>query len=195
MNTHRLAIISVLVVFAALLWAAAPALAQLPSDPAERAKVIAQILQTNAQQLTIFDRAGNLVKTVGPRALYTQPALSPDGKRLAVVKADLDKESNDIWVFDVETGKDTQITSSQSRESATSPAWSPDGTQIAYVALRGGYFSLYRRAANGEGSEELLYRNPGGPMNLTDWSMDGRYLNYFSTDLSGGGLFVLPLEV
>ena len=51
MKSHRFAII-VLVAFAALLWAAAPGLAQLPSDPAERAKVIAQILQTNAQQLT-----------------------------------------------------------------------------------------------------------------------------------------------
>src|SRR5204862_4194906 len=134
--THRLAIVTVFIVFAALLLAAPPGLAQLPSDPAERAKVIAQILQTNAQQLTIFDRSGNLVKTIGTRALYNQPALSPNGKRLAVVKADLDKESNDIWVFDVETGQGKQITFSESREMATSPTWSPDGTQLAYVALR-----------------------------------------------------------
>src|SRR5262245_52225545 len=121
MKTHRLAIITTSVVFAALLWAAA-GIAQLPSDPAERAKVIAQILQTNAQQLTIFDRSGMVVKTVGGRALYTQPSLSPDGgKHLAVVKADLDKESNDIWVFDVQTGEGKQMTVSQSRESATSP--------------------------------------------------------------------------
>src|SRR5437773_9706985 len=105
MKTHRIAIITVFVMFASLLFAAVPGLAQLPRDPAERAKVIAQILQTNAQQLTIFDRSGNLVKTIGARALYTQPALSPDGKRLAVVKADLDKEANDIWVFDVESGQ------------------------------------------------------------------------------------------
>src|SRR5262249_18753383 len=146
-----------LVVFAALLWAAAPGLAQLPSDPAERAKVIAQILQTNAQQLTIFDRSGKVVKTVGSRALYSQPSVSPDGRRLAVVKADLDKESNDVWVFDVETGEEKQITFSQSRESAAAPAWSPDGTYLAYVALRAGYFSLYRRPSNANGSEELLY--------------------------------------
>ena len=31
-------------------------------------------------------------------------------------------------------------------------------------------------------------------MTLTDWSMDGRYLSYFSTDLSGGTLFAVPLE-
>ena len=194
MKTHRIAIITVFVMFASLLFAAVPAEAQLPTDPAERAKVIAQILQTNAQQLTIFDRSGMVVKAVGGRALYTQPALSPDGKRLAVAKADLDKENNDTWVFDVETGEGKQMTISQSRESAMAPAWSPDGSQLAYVALRGGYFSLYRRAPNGEGSEELLYRSPGAPMSGLDWSIDGRYLSYFSTDLSGGALYALPVD-
>ena len=28
---------------------------------------------------------------------------------------------------------------------------------------------------------------------LTDWSTDGRYLTYYSTDLGGGALFALPL--
>src|SRR5262249_28499072 len=120
--------------------------------------------------------------------------VSPDGRRLAVVKADLDKESNDVWVFDVETGEEKQITFSQSRESAAAPAWSPDGTYLAYVALRAGYFSLYRRPSNANGSEELLYRNSGAPMSGLDWSVDGHYLNYFSTDLSGGGLYALPLD-
>ncbi len=45
-----------------------------------------------------------------------------------------------------------------------------------------------------DGAEELLYQSPGAPMTLTDWSMDGRFLTYFSTDLSGGALFALPLE-
>src|SRR5688572_16353908 len=87
-----------------------------------------------------------------------------------------------------------QITSSQPREGANSPAWSPDGNQVAYVALREGYFGLYRKASNGQGTEELLYKN-SAPMTLTDWSQDGRHLTYFSTDLSGGGLYALPLDV
>ena len=119
-------------------WLRLPAAAQLPKDPAERAKVIAQIFAANARQLTLFDREGKEVSVVGPRDLYNQPVLSPDGKRVAVIKADLDKETNDLWVFDVATGKGTQITSSQAREAATSPAWSPDGSQVAYVALRDG---------------------------------------------------------
>jgi Tol biopolymer transport system component len=148
----------------------------------------------NASQLTIFDREGKALNPVGPRDLYNQPVLSPDGKRVAVIKADLsiDKENNDLWVFDVATGKGTQITVSKSREQATAPAWSPDGSQVAYAALRDGYFGLYRKPADGDGPEELLYKG-SAPMTITDWSMDGWYLNYFSTDLSGGALFVLPL--
>src|SRR5262249_2677694 len=114
-------------------------------------------------------------------------------KRLAVSRTDVDKEAVDLWVFDVATGKGTQITSSKRREQASAPAWSPDGKYLVYVALREGTFGIYRKASSGEGSEELLYRS-GGVMTVTDWSMDGRYLTYFSTDLSGGGLYALPLE-
>src|SRR5262245_4690808 len=43
---------------AALIVAALPGHAQLPKDPQERAKVIAQIMQANARQITLFDREG-----------------------------------------------------------------------------------------------------------------------------------------
>jgi Tol biopolymer transport system component len=168
--------------------------AQLPRDPVERARVIAQIMEMQSRQLTVFDRQGNAVGVVGPRDLYNQPVFSPDAKRMAVIKPDLDKETNDLWVVDVASAKAIQITSSQPREGANSPAWSPDGTQVAYVALREGYFGLYRKASSGQGTEELLYKS-SAPMTLTDWSQDGRHLTYFSTDLTGGGLYALPLNV
>ncbi len=178
---------------ACLLLAPAVAQAQLPRDPAERARVIAEIFKANSRQITVFDREGKVVSSVGSRDLYNQPILSPDATRVAVVKPDLEKETNDVWILDVATGKGQQLTSSQSRESANSPVWSPDGSQIAFVALRGGYYGVYRKASNGEGAEELLYRN-SAPLTLTDWSMDGRFLSYFSTDLAGGALYALQLD-
>ena len=146
-NSYRTAIITTAAgALAALLLAPAPAEAQLPTDPAERAKVIAQIMAANARQLTLFDREGKEVSVVGPKDLYNQPVLSPDAKRVAVVKTDLEKEANDLWVLDVATGKGVQITTSQRREAATSPAWSPDGSQVAYVALRAGRLRLVSKA-------------------------------------------------
>jgi Tol biopolymer transport system component len=194
-NSYRL-LITVALVVAALLVRALPGQAQgLPKDPAEREKVIAQIMQGNARQITLFDRTGKEVGTVGPKDLYNQPVLSPDNKRVAVIKTDLsiEKENNDLWIFDIATGKGTQITMSREREGASSPAWSPDGSQIAFAALRNGYFGVYRTPSNGTGTEELLYK-ASAPVTITDWSIDGRFIGYFSTDLGGGALFALPLE-
>src|SRR5262249_14749531 len=103
------------------------ALAQLPKDPEERAKIIAQIMQANARQLTMFDREGKEITSVGAKDMFAQPVFSPDAKRVAVIKTDLDKENNDLWVVEVATGKATRISVSGEREGASSPAWSPDG--------------------------------------------------------------------
>src|SRR5262245_42267245 len=104
------------VVLAALLLVPVSGSAQLPTDPAERAKVISQIFEANAQQLTLFDREGKQISVVGSRDLYNQPVFSPDAKRVAVIKPNIDKETNDLWVMDVATGKGVQITASKTRE-------------------------------------------------------------------------------
>ena len=190
----RTTVVTTAVVLCAAMLTAVPGEAQLPRDPVERARVIAQIMEMNARQLTVFDRQGQVVGVVGARDLYNQPVFSPDARRMAVVKPDLEKETNDLWIVDIESARSRQITVSKTREGANSPAWSPDGNVVAYVALRDGYFGLYRKAASGEGNEELLFKN-SAPMTLTDWSQDGRHLTYFSTDLSGGGLYALPLDM
>src|SRR5689334_15684120 len=132
---------------------------ELPTDPVERAKAIAQIMAANARQMTIFDRAGNVLNRVGSPDLYGRPALSPNGKRVAVMRADLDKETNDVWILDVATGQGPKVTASERREGTQDPTWSPDGRYIAYVALRAGGYGLYRKAPTPEAPEELLYTN------------------------------------
>jgi Tol biopolymer transport system component len=186
-TSYRIAVTVAVVMFSAVY-----ALAQLPKDPEERAKVIAQIMQANARQLTLFDREGKELNAVGPKDLYSQPVFSPDARRMAVARQDLEGQSNDLWIVDLANGKSTKLTVSGEREAATSPAWSPDGRYVAFVGLRQGAYGLYRKLSSGEGPEELLYKN-NAPLTLTDWSMDGKYLTYFSSDLSGGGLYALPM--
>src|SRR5262245_9340505 len=67
------------------------------------------------------------------------PAISPDG-RLAVVPVthydvDKNKGETDLWLVPTKPGKARQLTSDAASD--TSPVWSPDGEQIAFVSRRG----------------------------------------------------------
>jgi Tol biopolymer transport system component len=187
---------------AAVLLVPALALAQTPPAEADRAKVeaeareraIARAIENNSSQLTLFDRQGKVVSTVATRDLYNQPILSPDRSKIAVIVADFRKQVNELWVVDIASGRRTQITNSQPREPVTAPAWSPDGKYVAYVGLRGSRYGLYRKPADGTGSEEKVYEHEGAPMVLTDWSLDGKFMSFYVSQLSGSSLFLLPLE-
>ena len=160
---------------------------------ANKAKQNAKNFENNASILTFYDRSGKKVGTAGERALYDFYYLSPDRTRVAVVIDDQDAQNADLWILDIASGKKTRLTTSVKDEFVQTPVWSPDGKQVAYTQIRGGREGVYRRAANGEGPEELLYQNPGAFANLSDWSMDGRFLSLAKSDLSGGVLYILPI--
>ena len=161
-----------------LLLAPLPGLGQPPPDipydqfvetaQAAREEWIAQWFEKNARILTVFDREGKVTHTLGERAMYFAPVFSPNATRVAVIKRDMEAQSADLWVFEVATGNGTRITSSQPTEGVHSPVWSPDGSELAYVALRDSYFGIYRQAAIGEREEERLYQHSGGWIDLTD---------------------------
>jgi len=185
---------------AALLFAPLTGRGQTPTDEKAKAKAAAKAKQNaknfenNAAVITFYDRQGKTVGTAGERALYEATVFSPDRTRIAVIKDDLAAENADLWVMDIATGKSTRITTSAKNEFVQSALWSPDGSQLAYVTIRSGSEGVYRKASNGEGPEELLYKNASAFMDLSDWSLDGRFLTFSKSDLSGGVLFVLPLS-
>lgn len=185
-------LVAVSALSAALLLAQAPETNEAKTKAEAKAKAAAKAFEASARVLTIFEREGKTVRTIGERAIYSQPVFSPDGTRILVIKADLDKGNSDVWVMDVASGASTRITSSQEGEGVRAPVWSPSGSHVAYVAMRSGNQFLYRKAATGEGPEDLIYAGAG--IGLTDWSLDGRYLTYYSLQLNGNTLFALPLE-
>ncbi|GEP33854.1 serine hydrolase [Nocardioides szechwanensis] len=109
-------------------------------------------------------------------AVPSQPALSPDGSRLAYVLRTLDGEADrnvdQLWV--VPTGDRATDGSPRRLTSGTgdtSPRWSPDGSRLAFV-----------RAGDGPGQVWLLAADGGEPEQVTDlplgadapvWSPDG----------------------
>ncbi|MGH3118870.1 MAG: hypothetical protein ACRDQ2_17505, partial [Gaiellales bacterium] len=73
---------------------------------------------------------------------YLEPAWSPDGTRLAVVRFERTADELDeaIYVIDVETGEQERLlTTGEPRPiSVLDIEWSPDGTQIGFIYARHG---------------------------------------------------------
>ncbi len=141
-------------------------------------------------QLTWFSRKGEQTGTPGEPGRYGTVKLSPDGKRAAVVR--VDTENPDIWVIDLSSGGSSRFTFDPASDGQ--PVWSADGSQIVWISNRGGSTGIYRKASNGAGSDELLYKSSGPSMTLTDWSRDGKFLIYHSVSpQTKADIWVLPV--
>lgn len=124
-------------------------------------------------QMSWFDRKGVRLSTVGTVAEYSNPALSPDGRSLAVCIRDEATKKRDIWVFDLVRGTSMRLTFDPADD--LDPLWSPDGRQIIFSSDRKGVRDLYRTASNGAGQEQLLLES-NEDKNAEDWSRDGKFL-------------------
>jgi Tol biopolymer transport system component/tRNA A-37 threonylcarbamoyl transferase component Bud32 len=137
-------------------------------------------------QLVWFDRTGAQIGVQGNLANYSNPALSPDGKRLAVSIREGVAPVRDIWVFDLERGTSSKLTFDPKDD--LNPVWSPDGSRVAFSSDRKGNRDLYVKSSSGTGDEELLLESSLNK-SLEDWSRDGRFLVFnqqirgYSTDL------------
>jgi dipeptidyl aminopeptidase/acylaminoacyl peptidase/CubicO group peptidase (beta-lactamase class C family) len=106
-------------------------------------------------------------------AIPSQPALSPDGRRVAYVLRTLDaardRNVDRLWLVTTEGGTPRRLTSGPGDHA---PAWSPDGERLAF--LRAGQLAV-------------LHVDGGEPEQVTDlplgagaprWSPDGRRLAF-----------------
>ena len=143
-------------------------------------------------ELAWFDRSGKRLSTVGPPAQFTNPALSPDERWLAVGKMDLETKTRDLWLYDLVRGTSTRLTFDPGDD--LNPAWSPDGKRIAFTAKRKGERDIYLMDANGTREPELMLQTPKRK-NVEQWSPDGKYLvfNLEASDMNSD-LYVLPLS-
>ncbi|HEX8712394.1 MAG TPA: protein kinase [Terracidiphilus sp.] len=143
-----------------------------------------------ANQMTWFNRAGQKLGTVGQSDIYTNPALSPDGGRLAAGVGVFGKA--DIWVFDLKRGTASRLTFDPANE--TNPVWTRDGSHILYSSNRSGSYAIYQRAADGLGSAQMVFPSGSQSKAIDDITADGRYA-MFDTAASPATtqLWALPL--
>jgi Tol biopolymer transport system component len=138
-------------------------------------------------QMVWFDRKGVKLGSVGEVGAYTNPAVSPDGTKLAVGFMGTNTKARDIWVYDLKRGTGSPLTFDPT--GFLDPVWSSDGNLILFMSEHNGKIILYRKAATGLGSASRVYEFNPGTIGLNDVSADGRYAQV----LEAGHAFSLAL--
>ncbi len=129
-----------------------------------------------AGQIVVMDRSGKVVQNVGPPVRdAVDPAVSPNGLFVAA------SVEGDIWVYDLERGIGTRLTSSEVFDYG--PAWLSSSREVTYGA---GVNRLASRVADGSVDARILLESEARGLAVTAWSSDDRYLAYNSGNSRDG---------
>jgi dipeptidyl aminopeptidase/acylaminoacyl peptidase len=143
------------------------------------------------RQLLWFDRRGEVIGAEDDNLADVEGfALSPDGRRLAVVRRESGRDSSSIWLMELGSRRVTRLASRPGRDEF--PVWSPDGSRLAVTSDRGENQGMHIVVRDLNGKEETLFQGPDAQ--LTDWSRDGRLLIYSArSPRSRSDLWMLPV--
>jgi serine/threonine protein kinase/Tol biopolymer transport system component len=144
-------------------------------------------------QLLWFTRDGKQIGTVGDLEAYSDPAISPDGTRIAV-GIFTGQGSGDIWTIDSKRATKARLTFGTSI--LRYPVWTPDGKTIFYGSNVKGAYHIYAKTADGTGSEQVILEDDAFDYPW-DVSPDQKYLAYMRPAADGKGgtaLWAWPLS-
>ena len=132
--------------------------------------------QLGETQLAWYDRTGRKLQTLGLPGHYRNPAVSPDGKKIAVSQLEARSGTWDIWTIDIESQKTARVTSASSSEDM--PVWSADSKELAYKSDRHEgktTLGIYRqRLADTADTTPVLLENFSLPnVSLHEWTKAG----------------------
>jgi eukaryotic-like serine/threonine-protein kinase len=117
---------------------------------------------------------------------YSYPALSPDGKRVALSANE--GGSPDIWAYDPQRDAMTRLTFGGGAYSL-GPVWSPDGQYVVFASAGNG---IFQARTDGAGQPQALTQRG----NQDPWSFtpDGKRLAYFEVAAGNYQIWTVPLE-
>jgi dipeptidyl aminopeptidase/acylaminoacyl peptidase len=111
------------------------------------------------------------------------PAVSPDGQWVAYTVRAANWDDNnyhtEIWLADARNGETRQLTN-HPKKSSTSPAWSHDGTRLAFTTDRDDKRQIYVIDPRGGEARKVTSAEEG--VASFAWSPDGKSFAYTSTD-------------
>jgi Tol biopolymer transport system component/DNA-binding winged helix-turn-helix (wHTH) protein len=132
------------------------------------------------------------------RGFEANPALSPDGNRVAFTWNGEKQDNFDIYVMPIPSGTPVRLTTDLEEDS--SPAWSPDGRTIAFLRRLGDHSELILVPATGgpehklAETREVTWFQPRKPPALA-WSPDGRWIaaSHHESEEPAGGIYLFSL--
>jgi dipeptidyl aminopeptidase/acylaminoacyl peptidase len=143
--------------------------------------------EAQGARITIYGRDGKVRETIDADTFLDDLTVSGDGRRLAVMKASSMARSGsdavDVWMFDLDRKIFSRATFGENDDD---PAFSPDGTRLAFAHAG----DLYVRLTNGSGEPVLLVESDDDIV-TADWTADGWILY---TDIEAGvdDMFAVP---
>lgn len=123
------------------------------------------------------------------KGIFSSPALSPDGKRLAVT--DNTETRSDVWVKQLDNGPSLKLTFDGTLN--IYPVWTPDGQSITYDGDDFGSEALWTKRADGSAQAVLQLRQARDPSEGL-WSRDGKWLVIRTSVTVGGSGDILAIR-
>jgi Tol biopolymer transport system component len=142
-------------------------------------------------RLAWIGRDGKTIGNLGDSAVFFGAALAPDEERVAITIETGPLRDRDVWIVNRAQGTRAKFTLDPANEG--SPVWSPDGTVVYFNSTRNGSSNIFRKSADGTGSEELVIPSDRSQY-PTDISRDGTVLIFTQVTASGTEVWALPLS-
>ena len=119
------------------------------------------------------------------RGSYEAPAISPDGRRIALEYVP-EVGIRQIWIYEMDQGTFAPLTF---EGTSRRPFWSPDGSEVGFTSARGGEYAAYARSPDFGGEARLLRAAEDAPIQEALWTPDGQWLVYRRGTIGVGGLY------
>ena len=161
-----------------------------------------------AHYLALLVTLAALIASITPPAQSVSARLRGKHNGKIVFISDRNYKGLSVWTMNPDGSSPTRLTDDKNREEKlpdfspvydASPAWSPDGSKIAFISNRNYHFSLY--VMNADGSNSRLLTDKVVEAGAPAWSPDGQKIA-FNAGFSGSfgvmkpdtGIYVINVD-
>ncbi len=137
--------------------------------------------------LVWVDGKGTVESLPAPPRSYSNPAISPDGRRIAVNIASGADGHWDVWIYEIQRRTLTRLTFDGTN---IAPLWTPDSKYVTFRRIDPEGSGIFRIAADGGSPEPLsITAMPSTP---TSWTPDGHTLLFYRGNPLSTEIWTLP---